>query len=131
MQNILKRESLRRDGGSRRRRSGITGNIQDLALPDMVQMLVIGMKTACVSLRAGRRRGKIWFENGTPRHAACGELQGEPAFFEMVRWQSGQFVIQHGVKSEQSTLKRDGMFLLMEGLRLMDEDAKNEAPAAS
>jgi hypothetical protein len=49
----------------------------------------------------------------------------------MVRWQSGQFVIQHGVKSEQSTLKRDGMFLLMEGLRLMDEDAKSEAPAAS
>jgi response regulator RpfG family c-di-GMP phosphodiesterase len=130
VQNILTRESLRKDGG-RRRRSGISGSIQELGLPDLVQMLVIGMKTARVSLRSGRRRGKIWFENGTPKHAACGELQGEAAFYEMVRWQTGQFVIRHGVKIEEATLKRDGMFLLMEGLRLMDEDAKNEATAAS
>lgn len=131
VENVLTRESLRRSGGRRRKRSGIAGELGDLGLPDLVQMLVIGMKTACVGLKSDRRRGKIWLENGTPRHAVAGDLTGEEAFYEMVRWSTGEFVVQHGIRTKKSTLSRDAMFLLMEGMRLMDEGADPASSAAS
>jgi len=48
----------------------------------------------------------------------------------MVRWNTGEFVIEHGVRTKRVSLEKDAMYLLMEGLRLMDED-NNPASAAS
>lgn len=131
VENIVVREARRRDGAGVRPR-GISGDLEHLALPDIVQTLVIGMKTACVSLVSEGREGNIWFEDGAPQHSVAGELVGEPAFYEMVRWEHGEFVIEHGVKAKSRTLRQDAMFLLMEGLRLVDEAAgASSEPAAS
>jgi len=131
VQNVIAREGLRR-GDGRSVRRGIAGELEHLGLPEIVQTLVIGMKTACVSLVAGDVSGKIWFENGTPKHAVAGSLEGEPAFYEMLRWSTGEFVIEHGVRGKQASLKQDAMFLLMEGMRLLDESSeRGAAPAAS
>ncbi len=59
-------------------------------------------------------------------HAACGCEEGEAAFYKIVGWTEGEFVIEHGVKAKKSTLAGDTMFLLMEGLRLLDETAGTE-----
>ena len=89
------------------------------------------MKTACVTLRRNGAMGRIWLDNGAAKHAEAGELVGDPAFFEMVGWSSGEFVIEHGVRCKQSTLTRDAMFLLMEGLRMVDEAQGQGTQAAS
>ena len=127
--NILSREHTRRDGGARKSRRGISGDLEDLGLADLVQTLVIGMKTACISLRSDARTGRIWFENGSPRHAEAEGLLAESAFYEMVRWTAGEFIIEHGVRSDESTLQQDAMFLLMEGMRLMDESGSPTSDA--
>ncbi len=131
VENIIVRQAIRAGGEVRRSRRGITGDLVNLSLPDIVQTLTIGMKTACVTLASDDRTGTIWFENGTPTHAEAGELTGEDAFYGMVRWTEGEFVIEHGVKTNQSTLNQDAMFLLMEGLRLMDEASVPDAATAS
>ena len=113
-------ELVRRDGATRVRR-GISGDLENLSLPDIVQTLAMGMKTARVTLKSNGRKGRIWFEDGAARHASAADQEGEPAFYEMVRWSSGQFVIEHGVRSKRKTLDHDAMFLVMEGLRLLDE----------
>ena len=105
----------------RTRRRGIRGSLEDMGLPDLIQTLMIGMKTACVTLECNGSEGKLWMENGSLRHAQNGELIGEEAFYELLRWTTGEFVIEHRLKTEESTLTRDTMFLLMEGMRLMDE----------
>jgi response regulator RpfG family c-di-GMP phosphodiesterase len=130
VENILVREALRRESGLRPGPRGITGNLDDLGLADIVQTLVIGMKTACVTIESEGRKGKIWFENGTPRHARVRGHDGEAAFFEMVSWRSGAFVIQHGVRCKKQTLVADAMYLLMEGMRLMDEAGGTESAAS-
>jgi DNA-binding response OmpR family regulator len=130
VENILLRQALRDESGTARPRRGISGNLDSLGLADMIQTLSIGMKTACLTLSSEGREGKIWFENGTPRHAEAVEKKGERAFFEMVRWNSGEFVIEHGVKTKRVSLEKDAMYLLMEGLRLLDED-NNPASAVS
>jgi len=108
-----------------------SGDLENLALADIVQMLASGMKTACVSLESRGRRGQIWFENGAARHAHAAGIDGEPAFFEMVRWSEGSFVIEHGVSTKQQSVTQDALFLVMEGMRLLDEDEERSATGAS
>jgi len=125
IENIVVRGAMRADGDSRRGRRGVTGNLENLSLPDIVQTLAIGMKTACVTLTSGDRQGRMWYDHGSPRHAETGELRGEEAFYEMLRWESGEFVIEHGATTPEATIERDAMYLLMEGLRLMDEGQRS------
>jgi len=119
--NILTRESARRGEGLKRARRGVTGQLDNLGLPDIVQTLTIGMKTALVALSREDQTGRIWFRDGAVVHAKCGELQGEAAFHAMARWKTGEFAIEHGVKSRRTTIECDPMFLVMESMRLMDE----------
>lgn len=121
IQNILTRESSRRGQGFKRARRGVTGQLENLGLPEIVQTLVIGMKTAVVALSQGEESGRIWFRDGAVVHAKYGELRGEPAFHAMARWKTGEFAIEHGIKSRHTTITCDPMFLVMEAMRLMDE----------
>ena len=129
VENILTREAIRNEGEVRRARRGITGSLENLSLPDIMQTLTIGMKTACVSIKSNGSSGKIWVESGCPRHAKTGRLEGENAFYAMVRWPSGEFVIEHGVRSKKISIEHDAMFLLMESMRLMDEAAAEQSAA--
>ena len=72
-----------------------------------------------MTLRSNGSKGQIWFENGTVRHAEAGSDKGEAAFYEMVRWTDGSFVIEHGVQTRRRIIERDAMFLVMEGVRLI------------
>ena len=129
--NVITREGMRRDSRRRKIRRGITGDLENLGLPEIVQTLVMGMKTACVTLRSKRRKGRIWFANGEAKHAEAPGLEGEGAFFEMVGWDKGEFVIEHGSTCDEESLAADAMYLLMEGLRLIDEARDDGAKAAS
>jgi DNA-binding response OmpR family regulator len=121
IENILTRESTRRGLGLKRSKRGVTGQLDNMGLPDIVQTLAIGMKTALVALDHGELTGRIWFRDGAVVHAKCGELTGESAFHAMARWKTGGFAIEHGVKSRRTTIECDPMFLVMESMRLMDE----------
>jgi response regulator RpfG family c-di-GMP phosphodiesterase len=121
VENILSREASRREAGPVSRRPGITGQIESLPLPEIVQTLAIGTKTACVSLVSDSRNGRIWFRDGKMVHAETGSEFGEQAVYEMLRWKDGEFVIRHGIQSAQTTIDKDPMFLVLEGLRRMDE----------
>ena len=121
VQNILTRESARRGEGLKRAKRGVTGQLDNMGLPDIVQTLTIGMKTALVALSHDDQTGRIWFRDGAVVHAKCGELQGETAFHAMARWTTGEFSIEHGIKSRRTTIECDPMFLVMESMRLMDE----------
>ena len=122
LQNVLVRESTRR-GQAPARRRGIEGRLENLALPEIVQMLHIGNKTAKVTVSADKNRGKIWFEHGVIRHAKLGAIEGEDAVFAMLEWKEGSFQIEHGVRTGKSTVETDPMWLLMEGLRRLDESS--------
>jgi len=121
IENILTRESARRGLGLKRAKRGVTGQLDNMGLPDIVQTLTIGMKTALVVLEQGTLSGRIWFRDGAVVHAKFGELSGEPAFHALARWKTGAFAIEHGVKTRRTTIECDPMFLVMESMRLMDE----------
>jgi len=125
IENLVARERRRADP-SRTRRRGVAGDLANLSLPEIVQTLAIGTKTACVRLASNGSKGRIWFREGTLIHAKCGKLSGDEAFWELLRWKTGEFVIEHGVRTRSVSIRDDAMYLVMEGLRIQDE----ESPAA-
>jgi CheY-like chemotaxis protein len=131
VENILIREASRRTPRASQRRRGITGQLDTLPLPDIIQMLNMGMKTALVSIYSDDQAGQIWFSEGAAVHAEAGDSRGAEAIYQMLRWSGGDFAIEHGVVTGGSTIETDTMFLVMEGLRLLDESAAaGGAPAA-
>jgi response regulator RpfG family c-di-GMP phosphodiesterase len=128
VENIIAREARRSSGGTKR--SGITGQLENMPLADIVQTLSMGMKTAMVTLTESGDTGKLWFRDGKIVHAECGDEDGEAAFFRMLRWSTGEFLIQHGIKAPKDTIDTDPMFLVLEGMRRIDQDGVDEAEAS-
>jgi hypothetical protein len=121
IQNILTRELQRRGAGSAGRSRGIEGQLETLSLADLTQALAIGMKTAKLSLSCEGGKGVVYFERGQVKHARTSGLEGEEAFYRLLLWDEGQFVLEHGVPIKKRTVEVDSMYLLMEGLRRRDE----------
>jgi putative nucleotidyltransferase with HDIG domain len=128
--NIIRRDARRKAGApAAGGNPGVTGDLRNLSVPDIVQTLYLGLKTACVTVREeGGDEGQIYFENGRVRHCRVGTLTGEEAFYRIIRIQEGPFTILHGKTSPQRTVARDEMQLVMEGLRRMDEAGREDAP---
>jgi len=127
IRNIIRRDAKwRKGGGMAAQASGVVGDLKNLGIPDIVQTLHLGLKTACVSVKGKDKEGRIYFENGRIRHVEMGNLSGDAAFYEMLRWQEGPFVIAHGQSTKLRTIEMDEMQLMMEGLRRLDEEKKEE-----
>ena len=127
IRNVIRRDAKWRKGAlGTAQAAGVVGDLRNLGVPDIVQTLRLGLKTACVRVTGKDGEGKIWFENGRIRHAEMGSLSGELAFYEMLRWQEGPFVIAHGLSTKLRTIEMDEMQLMMEGLRRLDEEGKED-----
>jgi len=127
IRNVIRRDAKwRKSQAGTTQAAGVVGDLKNLGIPDIVQTLHLGLKTACVRVKGKGGEGKIWFENGRIRHSELGGLAGEAAFYEMLRWQEGPFVIAHGQATKLRTIEMDEMQLMMEGLRRLDEEKKEE-----
>jgi hypothetical protein len=58
-------------------------------------------------------------------HATYGSLNGDAAVFKVLRWTGGNFQINFDGKTTQQTTSLNTQGLLMEGLRLLDEDRRD------
>src|SRR3990170_528980 len=126
IRNIIRRETTRKksDAGAGASQ-GVMGDLRNLGIPEIVQTLHLGLKTACVALKTGERdQGRIYFTNGRLSHCETGSLAGEEAFYRLLRLQEGSFVIMHGQTTKKRTIDMDEMQLILEGFRRIDEERK-------
>ncbi|RMG58396.1 MAG: response regulator [Deltaproteobacteria bacterium] len=123
--NIIRRDQRRKIAATGGKRAGILGDLRNLSIPDIVQTLHLGLKTAMVTIKGKEGEAKIFFENGRVKHCEFGDLTGEDAFYHILRWTEGEFIIEHGVKTKTQTVMMDEMQMLMEGLRRLDEERRN------
>lgn len=103
--------------------TGVMGTLRQMALPEIVQSLEMGRKTARVDLvPAEGEKGMIAFETGQIRYAECGALRGDDAFFQLARHKEGFFRIHYGDKPPDVNIEHPTTFLLLEAMRRMDEE---------
>ena len=99
----------------------IQGRIEEMGVAELMQSLEMGQKSCRLALRRGEASGELFFSAGQCKHARLGDLEGDPAVFQVVQWTDGEFEIDFGSSSDRSTTTRSTTGLLMEAMRLLDE----------
>ena len=103
-------------------KKGLTGSLEQLGLPDLLQVLSQGRRTGRLAIsHPGEEMGYIFLEDGYVFHATCGELKAEHAFYRMIGWEKGEFSLDPAIKSETRTINKSLDGLILDGLRMLDE----------
>lgn len=103
-----------------------TGNVEGITLIDLLQILHMGKRTAAIKVRRGNRAGAIHVEQGEIVHAVLAGRQGAEAFNEIVCWRGGSYSLEAETPSPSRTIEASFSFLLMEAMRLADEEGREE-----
>ena len=105
--------------------TGVMGTLRQMSLPEIVQSLEMGRKTAIVDVvPQDAEKGAIGFEGGAIRFAECGPLLGNDAFFALMRHKEGFFRIHYGDAPKSLNIDAPTTYLLLEAMRLMDEEGQ-------
>jgi two-component system, chemotaxis family, chemotaxis protein CheY len=106
---------------------GLSGSLDTLGIPDLIQILNGTRKTGHLRLRRGTEEAGIYFAGGEARHAWTKDLEGEAAFFLIISWKDAHFSFDSGLQPENPTLDQPTMTLLFEGLRKLDESGRQHS----
>ena len=104
--------------------SGVTGSLKEMSLPDLVQILSHGRKTGRLKLTMGQHKGEIHFVDGEIYNALFDQQRGEEAFFHMLRYREGTFILDPTFRAESRVIEMTAEMLLLEGMRRFDEDTR-------
>lgn len=104
----------------------IEGSLEVMNLPDLVQFFAHEGQQAYIQVENNGCVGKLYLDDGLLCHAelqlsAQERLTGDEVVYELLTWQSGKFKIQKKVQPPEHSLAARWDFLLLEGLRQIDE----------
>jgi hypothetical protein len=104
----------------------IEGNLEAMNLPTLVQFIVQEGDHALIQLERNSRIGRLYLDNGQLCHAELEgpdeySLIGEEVVYELLNWHTGRFTVRKKVSPPIVTVQKSWDFLLMEGLRRIDE----------
>lgn len=98
------------------------GSLQELPLPDIIQLVAVSGKSGVFNLERDQRVGQIYLREGQIVHAASGDrLVGEEAMYELATWSEGEFRFEAGVEAPELSISKTNTNLLMEAARRIDE----------
>ncbi len=100
---------------------GVSGSLDELALPDVVQVLWQGRKTGQLRVRSGGDQGEIHFLDGQVVNALWPGLRGEDAFYALLVPTTGDFAFDPTFKPGARVIHGSVEALMLEGARRMDE----------
>ena len=105
--------------------TSLSGNLEHLDLPGIMQMLDQSRKTGALHINAGATDGVLFYEGGEILHAEFDKLAGDDAVIQIVkncqRAGRGTYKFVAGTAAGQRTVQRRSMDLLLDALREFDE----------
>jgi hypothetical protein len=101
---------------------GMVGDLADIALPDLLQVLVTTRKSYQVDLTRESNKGRIYLGNGEIIHATTPNQRGVGAIFEMFSWQWGRYHIQKAQWVPERNINTNLEYLSLEYARRLDQD---------
>ncbi|HDR46111.1 MAG TPA: response regulator, partial [Geoalkalibacter subterraneus] len=99
----------------------VEGDLEQVSLTDMLQILGHNRKDGTLRLERDRVRGEIQLLEGTVVNARLGSVEGEKAFFRLLTWDKGHFSFSPGVAGGEVRITQPLDHLIMDGLRQSDE----------
>ena len=112
----------RQSGGGGRPMSGV---IEEIPLPDLLQLLSTSRKSGVLSISGVVGVGRIYLRNGSIYFAAINDdfnVSPQKAIYRMLTWETGQFELEPGGEMNvMEEIQESVEGLLMEGVRQIDE----------
>ncbi len=107
--------------------SGLSGNLAEMPSSELFQTLNLNHKTGMLTLTLPAGEAKAVFNEGKLTGAEYKNMKGQEAFFEILKEKKGRFRFVQGLSSEETKAVElgDFMWMLMEGIRRVDENDEN------
>ena len=103
----------------------MSGNLEEIPLPDLLQLFGTSRKAGVLVLRSAGREGRIYLNDGRIRFAEFHGVAGVPplkALYRMLNWQTGSFALDPPDTRElEGAIDVSAQEVLMEGFRQQDE----------
>ncbi|HKT48864.1 MAG TPA: DUF4388 domain-containing protein [Candidatus Angelobacter sp.] len=110
--------------------TALSGNLSHMDLPGVVQMLSHTRQSGALYVNTNLIDGIMFFENGNVIHAECGDLVGDDAVVQVVKFcngmESGSYKFIPGESATTRTVLRSTTELMLTALRELDESAQEE-----
>ena len=106
-----------------RKEHGFTGQLDNFALIDIIQMGCLAQRDGRLIIRSGRRRAEVILSRGKIIHAATNGQVGEEALLEVLSWEKGEFQFGSAGNGIQPnpTIQGGWEQVLMDAVRKRDE----------
>jgi Response regulators consisting of a CheY-like receiver domain and a winged-helix DNA-binding domain len=101
---------------------GITGNLAEIHVTDLIQMLSAGGKTGALKLFKEEESGEVFFNQGQVINARYQQVEGVEAFNILVRWEHGLFILDPDSQLLDQKIFDSTEMLLIEACRVWDEE---------
>jgi DNA-binding response OmpR family regulator len=101
----------------------IEGNLAQIPLVDLLQILAVNRKTGRLALEREGERAEIALESGRVVDARTRAAEGEKALYRLLALREGQFAFVPGAAPAEPRIDRKVEELVLEGLRQSDEVA--------
>jgi uncharacterized protein len=105
----------------------IKGHLADLSIATLIQSLLQESVQAEISLTRPEREAQIYLDKGRLCYAVMTDpgrsftLYGEEVVYDLLGWKSGDFTVERNIPPPAQNIEASWDFLLMEGLRHLDE----------
>lgn len=105
---------------------GLSGDLADLPLSDLIEMMSVGGKSGRLVLYDGEEAvaGVLRFRGGRLVGAHSGLLRAERAFYALLSLKSGSFDFDPQAALGEDEVDLSSEFLLLEGMRRLDETSR-------
>lgn len=116
---IISESRTKKPGGR-----GVSGSLQEMSLPDVIQILANGRKSGRLKVRGGTLRGEMMFQDGSIHDARFGSLAGAEAVYGILRLVEGDFELEPESRSIEDVIGIPTHHLLLEAMRRLDEEQR-------
>jgi tetratricopeptide (TPR) repeat protein len=110
---------------------GFTGDLRMFMLIDIIQLISASNKTGTLCVINGDNTGLAYFNSGRLVSSEYGNYAGEEAVFQLLQVNDGFFEFRPSEAPFRESIEISTTNLLLEGLRRIDEQRRNNASAAS
>lgn len=102
-------------------KKGFNGWMEEIALADLLQLVCLEGAERELVIQVADQEGRIFFSGGEIVDAICSSANGQDAFYDIMTWQSGTFMLRRGTSTSKKAIDVPWNFLIMEALKRSDE----------
>ena len=108
----------------------LRGDLSDIAMQDIVQILESGRKCGKLVITSADQTGAVFFNAGRIVDAVFRDKVGEQALYDLIAIRKAKFEYRPSESPFTELINSSNTYLLLEGLRLLDESNRNRSEAA-